>query len=71
MTIPIERTWAISNVREFLRSLCNPKETPKVPRPVRLQAARLLKHYPRDYDMEQAQTLAPGVFGDKVKKNGN
>jgi hypothetical protein len=30
---------------------------------VRKEAYRCLKHYPSDYHMEEAQRLAPSVFG--------
>jgi len=64
MTIPIERAWAIRNVEWFLKSLLDPKETPKVPKEIRKRAARLLKHYPSQFYIEQAQKLAPSVFGE-------
>lgn len=63
MTIPIERSWAIRNVESFLRSLCDPKKTPKVPRSIRRRAAQLLKHYPTGFDMTMARKKAPDLFG--------
>lgn len=51
MTLPDERRRAIQATREFLRSLLDPKETPRVPREVRLEARRCLKHYPTAFDM--------------------
>ena len=64
MTMPRERTVAVKNTEAFLLSLCNPKETPRVPQAIRQRARSLLKHYPSDYDMEEAAMLVPSVFGD-------
>ena len=63
MTMPIERNWAIKNTRQFLVDLMDSKKTPRVPSAVRKEAYRCLKHYPGDYHMEEAQRLAPSVFG--------
>lgn len=46
MTLPDERTRAVIAGREFLLSLLDPKETPRVPRAVRQQALRVLRHFP-------------------------
>jgi len=62
--MPIERTWAIKNTKQFLVDLMDPKKTPRVPMDVRREARRCLKHYPGDYYMEQAQKFAPEVFGE-------
>ena len=43
--------------------LMNPKETPRVPRAVRTEARRLLKHYPEPYHMEIAAKQLPTIFG--------
>lgn len=51
MTLPCERTNAVVSVESFLRDLRDPKKTPRVPREVREQASRLLKHYPTKFDM--------------------
>ena len=63
MTMPNERKWAIDNTRLFLIDLMNPKKTPRVPSAIRKEAYRCLKHYPGEYYMEEAQRLAPSVFG--------
>ena len=63
--MPIERTWAIKNTKQFLVDLMDPKKTPRVPSSVRKEAYRCLRHYPGDYYMEQAQELAPEVFGER------
>ncbi len=64
MTMPNERRWAVNNTRRFLVDLMDPQKTPRVPMDVRREARRCLKHYPREYDMEQASEQAPTVFGE-------
>ena len=51
MTLPIERTNAVLNVERFLMDLREPKKYPRVPRAVRQEAGRLLRHYPSQYHM--------------------
>lgn len=63
MTLPYERTRAVLRTADFLRNLCDPKLTPKVPRHIRESALRLLKHYPTEHEMRQAEAYAPQVFG--------
>ena len=52
MTLPIERTNAVLNVERFLMDLRDPKKYPRVPRVVREEAQRLLRHYPSKYNMK-------------------
>jgi hypothetical protein len=68
MTVPEEKFYAIEKTRRFLFDLLNPKKTPRVPRDVRRMAANCLRHYPYTYDMEEAQKLAPKVFGKRENK---
>ena len=65
MTLPIERKHAVINTEQFLKDLMDPKKTPRVPREVRQQAYRCLKHYPSTYYMEEAADLAPEIFGGR------
>ena len=51
MTLPIQRTNAVLNVERFLLDLCTPLKYPDVPKSVREEAHRLLKHYPTCFDM--------------------
>lgn len=46
MTTPDEAARAIVQTRAFLFELLDPKRSPRVPFSVRMQARRLLKHYP-------------------------
>ena len=64
MTLPCERTWSVKNTEEFLRSLLDPKKTPRVPSAIRKEAGRCLRHYPGEYYMEQAAEQAPNIFGE-------
>lgn len=63
MTLPHERTRAVLRAADFLRDLCDPKKTPRVPREVRERAARVLKHYPWKSDLHSAADEASNVFG--------
>lgn len=62
MTLPNERYQAIQNTRKFLRSLLDPKQTPKVPRWIRREAYYCLKHYPGDCDWMRAEKSFKEVF---------
>ena len=66
MTLPTERSSAIWNTREFLRSLLDSKQTPKLPKSIRSEAAWCLKHFPTDADMKRAMKKCPEVFGSKT-----
>ena len=63
MTLNYERFGAVTATRDFLRHLLNPKVTPKVPRKVREEARRLLKHYPDDVVMDTISKQVPTLFG--------
>jgi len=66
MTVPIERKQAVNRTREFLMDLLDPKKTPKVPKAIRERAYRCVKHYPHEFEMEEAGNLAPRIFGDEM-----
>ena len=57
MTMLYERKNAVLKTEQFLISLCDPKQTLRVPSAVRTEARRLLKHYPTEYYVDQ-------IFGD-------
>lgn len=52
MTLPIERTNAVVRTEEFLLKLCIPSQSPRVPKVIREEARRLLRHYPSKYNMQ-------------------
>ena len=63
MTVPIERTNAVINTKQFLLDLLDPKVTPRVPKDIRRKAARLLRHYPTVLDLLLASENDREVFG--------
>ena len=67
MTLPRERSLSLQNTREFLRSLLDPKLTPRIPKEIRKQAYWCLKHFPADYEVEAAAEVLPKIWG-KLKK---
>lgn len=52
MTLPCERTNAVLRTEQFLKDLRDPKKYPNVPKAVREEAQRLLRHYPSQYNMK-------------------
>lgn len=62
MTVPRERKSALISAKKFLRSLLDPKQTPKVPKSVRREAYSRLKHYPSDRDIEQLAAACPDIL---------
>lgn len=56
MTVPRERTNAVMFTETFLLSLIDPKQTPRVPKAIRQEAHRLLRHYPSRFEMEVIAT---------------
>ena len=62
MTLPYERYNAVKWTEQFLKSLCNPKETPRVPRHIRERAYALLRHYPGGYNLDVIATKCPEVL---------
>jgi len=63
MTLPDERTRSVLRTRNFLLRLLSPSGGCKrIPRPVREEARRLLRHYPGVIDLSIAGERAPTVF---------
>lgn len=69
MTLPNERTRSVIETRNFLLSLLNPKETPRVPKQFRQRAGRLLRHFPTELDMELVGEGKSEVFDARFKAN--
>jgi len=67
MTLPDERYRSVVQTRRFLLDLCNREHTPRVPRLVRETARSMLRHYPSDWDMQQAARMAPDVFTERME----
>ncbi len=53
MTLPEERVNALKITRDFLRSLLDPKKTPRIPKKIRTEAYWCLRHYPYDMDIKK------------------
>jgi len=64
MTLPNERTNAILNTRRFLLSLLDPKKTPRTPKAIRIEAYRLLKHYPNTFDFHMFFKNGKEIFAE-------
>jgi len=63
MTLPIERTNAVTRTQKFLYDLLDPKKTPRVPLSVRKDARSLLRHYPSEFEMN--------MIADREDTEGN
>ena len=62
MTTKTERTRSLIYARDFLLSLLDPKQTPKVPRWIRREAGNRLKHYPSSWEIEQIPAGRAKIF---------
>lgn len=65
MTMPNERTRAVIHAVEFLTRLVSPYNEngiKKIPKAVREEALRVLRHFPRPFDLYEAAKCAPDVF---------
>ncbi|RQV10023.1 hypothetical protein DF047_10570 [Burkholderia cenocepacia] len=61
MTTAHERTKSVIETREFLRLLASSNDMVSRGH-VRSDAARLLRHYPLDIDLEVSAAALPGVW---------
>lgn len=62
MSLPDEKYRALIQAREFMRTLLDPKATPRVPKAVRTQAYYRLKHYPNIYEIELLAERSPDIL---------
>ena len=67
MTLPDERYRAVRQAEQFLKDLCDPTKTPRVPKQIRREASAILRHYPGSWDMDRAAHAAPSVFESRNK----
>jgi hypothetical protein len=51
MSLPFEQGRALAQARNFLSELCIPGKIKRVPRAVRTEARRRLKHFPLSWDV--------------------
>ena len=68
MTLPDERYAAIRNTGLFLRDLCNPRATPRVPAHIRNQARGLLRHYPSTFYLDQLAERSPDIVTSRMEE---
>ena len=66
--MPNERTRSVLNAYEFLAKLSSPYMGgfKKIPAEVRAEARRLLRHFPRSYDIHTAAKAVPEVFSTET-----
>lgn len=68
MTLPNERYNSIVRTREFLRSLLDPKQTPRIPKEIRTKAYYCLRHFIDNYQLELMAEEFPEILrSDKWK----
>jgi hypothetical protein len=65
MTLPDERYRAVAQTRIFLESLVTRRSG--LSKEVKEEARALLRHYPSDYDLNQAGEAAPMVFQKRME----
>jgi hypothetical protein len=64
MTLPDERYRAVVQTQRFLLQILT---TPRVPKAIKDQARACLRHYPSEWDMEQAAEASPDVFAKRME----
>jgi len=65
MTLPDERYQAVVQTKRFLIEILT---TPRVPKVIKEGARRCLRHYPDEWDMEQAAEASPHVFAKRMEE---
>lgn len=61
MTMPDERTRSVLQTRQFLEELAGAKVS-GIPEEVRVEARRLLRHFPEKYDLVFAAEARPDLW---------
>lgn len=62
MTIPSERYRALLQGKELIESLCSSSQTPRVPKHIREQAHRVLRHYPSEWEFQEMADACPDLL---------
>lgn len=65
MTLPDERLRAIKFAEQFMKDLCNPNVTPRVPRDIRARARSVLRHFPDPYHLSELAKSRPDILEDR------
>jgi len=64
MTLPDERYRAVVQTKKFLEELLS---TTGIPIKIKDDARWCLRHYPSEWDMQQAAECTPHVFAEKME----
>lgn len=64
MTLPDERYRAVVQTQKFLLEILS---TPRVPKAIKDNARYCLRHYPSEWDMDQAAEASPHVFAKRME----
>ena len=65
MTLPDERYRAVQWAKKFLEEVAF--TTPRIPKAVREEARRVLRHYPTDWDLDQIEQYAPHIVQQRME----
>ena len=61
-----EEIYALQRCKEFIYSLLDPKQTPKVPKEIRQRARNVVKHYPIVIDFFVERYYNEKIVGSKA-----
>ncbi len=61
-----EEIYALQRCKEFIYSLLDPKQTPKVPKEIRQRARNVVKHYPIVVDFFVERYYNEKIVGSKA-----
>ena len=61
-----EEIYALQRCKEFIYSLLDPKQTPKVPKEIREKARNVVKHYPLVVDVFVEKYYNEKIVGSKA-----
>lgn len=68
MTLPDERYRAVLWASRFLRDIAlDRKKYPRIPKAVRQEAYSVLRHFPSEWEMQQAAEASPHVFQERME----
>jgi hypothetical protein len=67
VTLPDERYRAIKYAESFLKDLCDPNKTPRVPKAIRGRAYSILRHYPSEYHLSVLSERSPDIIQERME----
>lgn len=73
MTLPYERSMAVTSARQFLLDISSPygpTGCKRIPKAVRIRARSLLKHFPSAWEMSNAADKMPELFSKLAIQQG-